>query len=85
MTTRLAPTCDNCGAGANGQGYALDPKTLKALCLYCAIPDEAERERVMTDAIRELMRQCEQDLGHPPASIREFSEWVDGRGASKTL
>jgi hypothetical protein len=29
MPTRLAPTCDECGAQANGGGHALDPKTLK--------------------------------------------------------
>ena len=79
VPTRLAPTCDRCGAQANGQGFALDPKTLKALCLSCAIPDESERERVMTDAIRELLRQCEEDLGRRPRSVSEFSEWVEAQ------
>jgi hypothetical protein len=76
MPTRLAPTCDRCGAKANGQGYALDPKTLKALCLSCAIPDESERERVITDAIRELMRQCEKDWGAGRDPLVSSREWV---------
>jgi hypothetical protein len=77
VSTRLAPTCDRCGAQANGQGFALDPKTLKALCLSCAIRDESERERVLTDAIRELMRQCEKALGRRPVSIPELVKWAE--------
>ena len=29
-----------------------------------------------TNAVRELLRRCEQDLGRPPASVREFMDWV---------
>jgi hypothetical protein len=54
----------------------MDPESLKVRCLNCAFPDESERERVATDAVRELMRQCEQDLGRRPRSVSEFSEWV---------
>lgn len=77
MPTRLAPSCDRCGAQASGGGYTLDPKTLKALCLSCAIPDESDRERVMTEAVRDLMRRCEQDLGRRPESVREFMGWIE--------
>ena len=76
MPTRIAPTCDQCGGRARGHGFAIDPETLRVLCLVCAFPDESERERMTTNAVRELMRRCEQDLGHPPASVREFMDWV---------
>ena len=75
MPTRLAPTCDQCGAQARGEGYTLDPKTLKALCLACAIPDESERERIVTDAVRQMMRRCEEALGDRP-SLSEFMDWA---------
>jgi hypothetical protein len=60
----------------------MDPETLKVRCLNCAIPDESERERLTTDAVRDMMRRCEQDLGRRPASVREFSEWVDDQGGA---
>jgi hypothetical protein len=50
------------------------------LCLNCLIPDELERERVTTDAIRELMRRFEKEQGRRPESIAEFSKWVEKQG-----
>ncbi len=80
MPTRLAPTCDSCGAQATGGGYTLDPETLRVLCLTCAIPDESERERIITDAVRGMMRECEEALGRRP-STEEFMGWaVDEEG-----
>ena len=73
--TRLAPRCDRC-SGPPGTGYIMDPDSLRVLCLACAFPDEDERERVTTNAVRELMRRCEKDLGRRPASVPEFSDWV---------
>ena len=79
MPTRLTPTCDRCG-GPPGTGFGIDPETLKVLCLACLISDESERERVTTDAIRELMRSFEREQGRRPESIAEFSKWVEGQG-----
>jgi hypothetical protein len=76
MSTRLTPTCDRCG-GPPGTGFIIDRETLKALCLACLIPDESERERVTTDAIRELMRRFEREQGRRSESIAEFSAWVE--------
>jgi hypothetical protein len=80
MSTRLTPTCDECG-GPPGAGFLIDPESLAVRCLACAIPDESERERVTTDAIRKLMRRCEEDLGRRPESVAEFSKWVESQGA----
>jgi hypothetical protein len=73
--TRLAPTCDQCNSPP-GTGFIMDPDSLRVLCLACAIPDESERERLTTHAVRELMRRFEKDLGRRPASVREFMDWV---------
>jgi hypothetical protein len=65
MSTRLTPTCDKC-EGLAGVGFGIDPESLKVLCLNCLIPDESERERVTTDAVRELMRRFEKEHGDGP-------------------
>lgn len=73
--TRLTPICDECG-GPPGVGFLIDPESLAVRCLACAIPDESERERVTSDAIRELMRRFEREQGRRPESVTEFSRWV---------
>jgi len=77
MPIRLAPTCDRCGARASGGGYVIDPESLEALCLGCAIPDESERERTVTKALRELARTFEKEHGRRPQSVQEFTDWME--------
>lgn len=74
--TRLAPRCDRC-SGPPGAGYVMDPDSLRVLCLACAIPDESERERLLSNAIRDLILRCEKALGRRPASIRELVKWAE--------
>jgi hypothetical protein len=38
----------------------------------------------MTEAVRDLMRRCEQDLGRRSEPVREFMRWVeDQEGTTK--
>jgi hypothetical protein len=66
-----------------GTGFLIDPESLGVLCLVCAFPDESERERVATDAIRELMRRFESEQGRRTESIREFVEGLRSRETPK--
>lgn len=43
-------------------------------------PNESERERITTDAVRELMLRFEGEKGRRPESIAEFSAWVEEQG-----
>jgi hypothetical protein len=76
MPTRLTPTCDECG-GPPGVGFLIDPESLAVRCLACAFPDESERERVTTNAVRELMRRFEREHGRRSESLDEFIAWID--------
>lgn len=75
MGTRLVPTCDICLASP-AEGFLIDPQTLEVKCLRCAFPSESERERITTDAVRELMRRFEREQGRRPVSVREFMDWT---------
>jgi hypothetical protein len=43
-------------------------------------PNESERERITTDAVRKLMLRFEGEKGRGPESIAEFSAWVEEQG-----
>ena len=49
-------------------------------CLVCAVPEESDRERIATDAVRELMLRFAREQGRRPESIAEFSKWVEEQG-----
>ena len=79
MSTRLTPTCDRCG-GPPGTGFIIDPESVRVLCLQLRDPNESGRERITTDAVRELMLRFEGEKGRRPESIAEFSAWVEEQG-----
>jgi len=73
MPTRLDPSCAECGTSATGVGYAEDPRTVKVLCLPCALPNKDQRKRVTSEALAELLRRFEKENGHKPKSLDELA------------
>ena len=55
----------------------MDPESLEVRCVNCAIPDESERERTITNALRELARTFELEHGRRPRSVQEFIDWME--------
>ena len=82
--TRLPPTCAQCGSSASGEGYAEDPRTGKVLCLQCALPNHDQRERVISEAVAELLRRFERENGKPK-SLEELAEWAPGKLRTRSI
>ena len=77
--TRLPPTCAKCGTSDSGEGFAEDPRTKVVLCLPCALPHKDQRERVISEAIAELLRRFQKEKGREPESLDELAEWAPGK------
>ena len=55
----------------------LDPKTLRVICVRCAVPDQAKRDELKRVLIQDAIARFREEFGRLPHPT-ELIEWLDG-------
>jgi hypothetical protein len=55
----------------------LDPKTLRVICVRCAVPDQAKRDALERALIQDAIARFREEHGRLP-DPDELIEWLDG-------